>query len=175
MNISFTGIRNTSCLFYTDPTDKGSKIRFLNTQLKDDENGNDLTEYKKLIAKHKEFQNPYYSNFVNLTTMNHHGSRVVKLNGVIIPETDEYLPLFSFVGKLAKKISKADDDKFITDYAYLKSPYVNVALLLDKNISYEMNQPIDELIPKIHDTGNIKRCAQMVTNDVTACMMDYFA
>lgn len=54
MKISFTGIRNASYIYDSDKQ-KGIKASYLNTQLKDDEYGNDLTEYKKLISKHSAF------------------------------------------------------------------------------------------------------------------------
>ena len=174
MNISFTGIRNASFAYYTDDTDKNSKMRFLNTQLKDDEFGNDLTAYKNLIAKFKEYRNPYYSNFVNIITINNHGTRVVQMNGIIVPETDEYLPLFSFIGKLAKKISKMPEEKFVTDKKYLESDYVDKAVLFDKSLSKEMRKPLSEIISKFHNPKGIKNCAQKIDNDVYCCMMDYF-
>lgn len=174
MKISFTGIKNASYIYDTD-NQKGIKASYLNTQLKDDQYGNDLTEYKKLISKHKAFQNPYYSNFINIVNINHKGTNVTVLNGVIIPENDNFLPLFEFIAKLTKKISKMPEEEIIHDFNYLQHDYSDFGLLLNRRVSTSL-QPYDkEWKEKIHNPKGIKKCAGKILKGIEAEMLEYFA
>lgn len=175
MNISFTGIRNTSYAVDRNNWTKKVEARYLNTQLTDDKYGNDLTEYKALISKNKYFQNPFYSNFINIAAYNNYGTHVFQLNGKTIPETDEYIPLFSFVAKLTKKISEIPEKDYINDIGYLKSDFADKALLLDKSLSKELGIPLDDFFDKMHDPKNIKKCSKNINNSIQECMFSYFA
>lgn len=175
MNISFSGIRNTSCVVERDDADSNITTRYLNTQLKDDENGNDLMDYKKLISNHKTFQNPYYSNFVNIACISNSGANVFMLNGHIIPETDEYLPLFSFIAKLTEKITNAPEKTFVNDRNYLLSNYADYALLLDRKLSTELKTPVANYLDKVHNPKSIKLCAKRINKSIQDTMVNYFA
>lgn len=175
MQVSFTGIRNTSYVIEKIDGKPDIKIRYINTQLKDDEDGNDLSEYKKLINTHQSFQNPYYSNFVNIACINNHGTNVFKLNGVIIPETDEFLPFFSYIGKLTRKIANTPEEKFVNDRKYLISPYVDRALLMNRSLSVELNTYPENYINEIHNPKHIKTCAKNINKSLEHAMMEYFA
>ena len=74
MQISFTGTRNTSSIVEKLNGKRNITVRYLNTQLKDDEDGNDLTEYRNLVKKYDSFKNQYYSNFVNIACINNGGT-----------------------------------------------------------------------------------------------------
>lgn len=174
MNISFNGIRNTSYVVDKNDTTGRTEVRYLNTQLTNDKYGNDLTEYKNLINNNKAFQNPYYSNFINIAAINKHGYNVIQLNGKNIPETDEYLPLFSFIARLTKKISEIPENDYINDIRYLKSDYADKALLLDKKLSDELDMPLDDFFDKMHEPEKIKKCAKNITKNVVNCMLSYF-
>lgn len=174
MKISFTGIRNASYIYDSDKQ-KGIKASYLNTQLKDDEYGNDLTEYKKLISKHSAFQNPYYSNFINIASINHKGTNVTVLNGIIIPEHNNFLQLFEFIAKLTKKISEMPEKDIIHDAGYLKNDYSDLGLLLNRRVSTSL-QPYDkDWKEKIHNPASIKKCAGKIFKGIEAEMLEYFA
>lgn len=175
MKITFTGMKNASYIYDIDNKDKNIKTRFLSMQLTDDITGNDLTQYKQLISKNKEFQHPYYSNFINIASHTYHGQKVLQLNGKNIPETDEYLPLFSFIGKLTKKTANKPEIEFLTELGYLKSNFVDKALLLDKRISDEI-RPFDKnFIEKLHEPEKIKKCAGKISKEVEQIMLEYLA
>lgn len=175
MNISFTGIRNTSYAVDRNNRTGQAEARYLSTQLTDDKYGNDLTQYKALINKNKVFQNPYYSNFINIAAFTKHGMNIIQLNGKTIPETDEYIPLFSFAAKITKKISEIPENDYINDIGYLKSDFADRALLLDKNISEELNMPLDDFFDKMHNPKNIKKCSKNINKSIEECMLSYFA
>lgn len=173
MNISFTGIRNASFVVDKDDHCKYNKFRYFNTQLTDDALGNDLSEYKKLIKKFPDLQNPYYSNFVNIGHCKTFDTDIFALNGKLIPEHDKFLPVFSFIGKLSDKVSKMPEDSFIHDRKYLISDYADKALLLDKKLSEEMNKPFAEIVEDMHNPKGIKLCAKNIVRSLRRCMMEY--
>ncbi len=175
MQISFTGTRNTSSIVEKIKDKRNITVRYLNTQLKDDEDGNDLTEYKNLVKKYDSFKNQYYSNFVNIACINNGGTNVFKLNGIIVPETDGYLPVFSFIAKITQKIAQKPEKNFVNDRQYLISPYVDRALLLTRSLSIELNKYPDEYIDAIHNPKSVKLCAQKINKSLENTMMEYFA
>ncbi len=176
MNTTFTGIRNTSYIIEKDNFNKNNKTRYLNTQLKDDENGNDLTEYRNIINTYKEFKNPFYSNFINIAcTENNKGYNSFKLNGITIPEEDKYIPLFSYIAKFTKKIANTPENIFANDSKYLTSNYLDYALLLDRRLSDNLRTDKMEYIEKTHSPKNIKICANKINKCIQNTMVNYFA
>ena len=85
MDIHFTGIRNASYIVNT--TKNGSipmKERILNVQLTDDEFGNELSEFKKIIkTTGGEFLNRLNKDFVNINyfSINRDDAPAFILNG----------------------------------------------------------------------------------------------
>lgn len=182
MQISFTGIRNATAYSYIDNGMSSRDIQ-LSTQLKDDENGKDLSEYKQLIKKFPDFQHEHYSNFIHISTMQVGKGDDMEtntfLNGNLVPENDKYLPIFSYIGKLTKKISNLPNDKFPVDEAYKRSDFAKFATIYDeemlseelKELNYfKLNSP-DE----IYQPENVKGCANEICKNITNCMMEYFA
>lgn len=180
MQISFTGIRNATAYSYNGIPSREAN---LSAQLKDDENGNDLSEYKQLIKKFPDFQHNRYSNFIHISTMQvEKGDNMETntfLNGTLVPENDKYLPIFSYIGKLTKKISNLPNDKFPVDEAYRRSDFAKVATIYDeemlseelKDLNYfKLNSP-DE----IYQPEKVKGCANEICKNITNCMIEYFA
>ena len=175
MTVTFTGIRNASCVNYKSDIFPKAKSYIFNTQLKDDDFGNDLTAYKNLIERFPGFKNPFYSNFINIIQHDINGVKTLQINGTHVPETDEFLPLYSFVAKLTKKISKMQEKDFIHDTKYLNSEFADKALLMGKPISKD-TQPYDEKwLQKLHDPKSLKKSANKIFNEIQTEMIEYLA
>ena len=97
------------------------------------------------------------------------------LNGNIIPETDEYLPLFSYIAKLTEKISNIPEKDFVNDRNYMISNYVDYALLLDRKLSTELKTPVANYLDKVHNPKSIKLCAKRINKSMQDTMINYFA
>lgn len=174
MNASFTGIRNASYCFFNIDKDRGSYERYLNMQLKDDINGEDLTRYRKIIEKFPEFKPAYkYSNFINVKTKNVFDTQVIYMNNVAIPETDEYLPLYSYLGKLTKKVSQLPEEKLPVDRLYLENDYSDKCLLQGKSISEKINKPFAIIKDRLHNPERVLKGAERINNDIYECMVNY--
>lgn len=175
MNIHFTGIRNTS--FILEKDDKTNKVnaRYLNTMLTNNRDGHDKAEYNKLITKFPEFKNPLISNFANIACFSNKDYNVFRLNGVTVPETDKYLPIFSFIGKLTKKISNMPEEKFVNDKNYLDSEYLDYALLMDRPLPEALEFPYADYIDKLHEPKNIKKCADKISQQLEKTIIEYLA
>ncbi len=52
MNVSFTGIKNASAVLIQNSSGNRDENYIVNAQLTDDENGKELTEFKKLINRY---------------------------------------------------------------------------------------------------------------------------
>lgn len=179
MDIQFTGFRNASYIVETGK--KGSfpiKDRILNVQLTDDENGKDLSDFLKVIKKtDTKFINPYHKDFVNVDhfSINRNEMPTVYLNGEPLLETDEHLPLFTFIGKLTKKISKMPEEKFVNDLAYLKSFYADKALLMDRKLSEELDEEFPYCLERFHQPQKIKKGAAKINKELQNMMIEYLA
>lgn len=176
MNISFTGIKNASYLFFKDSeANFQTKDRILNIQLTDDEYGKDFTEFQKLIKRYgTDIINPLDSDFININTFTINNEfNSVYLNGIKIPECDENLPIFSFIGKITKKISEMNHKDLKVDSDYITSNYAEKALLLDVKLSDFFEQPASECLEHVHSTENVKKGAEIINKKINQIMIDY--
>lgn len=179
MDIQFTGIRNAS--YIVETAKKGSfpiKDRILNFQLTNDASGKDLSEFNKVIKKTgKQFLNPYHKDFVNIDhfSINRNEMPTVYLNGEPLLETDEHLPLFTFICKITKKIAKMPEENFINDLDYLKSFYADKALLMDRKLSEELNEEFPYCLERFHQPQKIKKGAAKINEQLQKMMIEYLA
>ncbi len=178
MDIHFTGIRNASYIVLKGQRHSFPvKDRILNVQLTDDEFGKDLSEFKKAIRDTgNKFLNPFRDDFVNIDhySMNRNELPMLYLNGEAIPETDEHLPIFSFIGKLTKKIAAMPEENFINDLGYLKH-YADKALLLDQKLSETIGKEIPDCLERVHQPEKIKKGANQINKQLNNMMVEYFA
>ena len=178
MDIHFTGIRNAS---YIVNTTKNCSIpmkeRILNVQLTDDEFGNELSEFKKIIkTTGGEFLNRLNKDFVNINyfSINRDDAPAFILNGKLLQETDQNLPIFTFIGKLTKKISKMHNDNFVNDLSYLKFQS-DSALLLDQKLSKALDEEFPYCLERFHQPDKIKKGAAKINKGLQHLMIEYLA
>ena len=178
MDIQFTGFRNASYIVNT--TKNGSipmKERILNVQLTDDELGKDLSEFKNIIKNTGgKFFNIINKDFVNINyfSINRDDAPAFLLNGKLLQETDENLPIFTFIGKLTKKITKIPEESFVNDLDYLKFQ-ANRALLLDRNLSEELDEEFPYCLERFHQPQKIKKGAAKINKELQNMMIEYLA
>lgn len=178
MDIQFTGFRNASYIVNT--TKNGSipmKERILNVQLTDDELGKDLSEFKNIIKNTGgKFFNKINKDFVNINyfSINRDDAPAFLLNGKLLQETDENLPIFTFIGKLTKKITKIPEESFVNDLDYLKFQ-ANRSLLLDRNLSEELDEEFPYCLERFHQPQKIKKGAAKINKELQNMMIEYLA
>ena len=125
--VNFTGIKNVGyASVYTNTEGEEVNRNILNMQLTNDNKGNDLTEYRKLLAKHPSLINTVNDEFINVeleTNGNDFYTLLkAKINGNIIPLSNETFPIIYFAKKLVDKVVnlKLKDFKSDPDHYLMK-------------------------------------------------------
>jgi len=194
MQINFTGIQNTAQynqLFYPLMQDEEGRTFYsknqyikachLNTELSDDESGQDLTAYKQLLENSAmpEAKNNIYSRFMNVSILrpNYSPNDInLFLNGIPIDICDKNIPIISFVSKILNRILKQPEEDFIITSDY--SPVDDGAIAVAYGQNLEENCTSDEdffdTIIGIHDPKNIKKGVEEIIGGITDRMIDYF-
>lgn len=131
MQISFNGIKNITADYYRQDEKIGSYN--LSMQLTNDENGNDLDEYRKLLKEHPDsykLAHPYDDSFIYLAhTKDEDTGTYYQFTDInnslweIAAETDDQehkindkiLPMFTFINKLTQKICNMPKKDFVYD------------------------------------------------------------
>lgn len=119
--IGFTGIRNIGYTkFYTTDENVNIHSRYaLNMQLTDDDKGNDLTEYKKLLKENPDLKNKINSDYLNIEfdTARYNEFLMIKtkMNGNTIPRSFEKNKIISFMDKIVHKVASFKTKDFDTD------------------------------------------------------------
>lgn len=197
MRINFTGIKNVGYetrqyFHYVNNHESGDEYEevedehFLNLELTDDKDGNDLSEFKKMI---KTTDLNYYDHPVDPAMLNIAISRDVVRDylgqtidyQVYINEADkelvikdENLPFFTYLAKLMNKVKNTPDNKFKLedDYLYSKDAAVSVIIGEDLKDTYEESYP--DALKEIYSPQKIKSGISTMNNIIRDMMMDYF-
>ena len=197
-NINFTGIKNVG---YTQRyyTQKGEYVKtgdeftevenehFINFELTDDFNGNDLSEYKRIIRTTDlhNFVNPVNPNFLNIMI----SKDVVTDNlgpkkdyQIWINDSDreleikhKNLAMMSFIAKMLRKAANMPENKFVVNRDYLDSDDAKSAIIMGENLEDTYKELHPAKIRKIHSPKNVKRGAEEMNDLVKDMMFDYFA
>ena len=204
MQINFTGIKNigyeNSSINYTnkkvspevrallgvgDSTIK-TECHWLNIQLTDDYNGNHLSGYKKAMQDSglstREYRNPINGNFLNFLV----SEEVYEDLGVEIAEdefyindekvylTDETLPIFSYISKLVREISKKPEKDFIVNRGYLTSEDAKRGIVIGNDLQEHYAGDYNKEIKRIHNPKKIKKGAEIMDKIVMNEVGSYF-
>ena len=135
MQISFNGIKNITAIY--KPQNEKNGIFTLSMQLTNDENGNDLDEYRNILKKHpnsNKFAHPYDNRFINLNLIKDDSDGIYEKDTYINeyrweinpgPEDQEHkindkiLPMFTFINKLTQKIYNTPEKEFVYDEEFI--------------------------------------------------------
>ncbi|MBE7712797.1 MAG: hypothetical protein E7Z87_03545 [Cyanobacteria bacterium SIG26] len=183
-NINFTGLKNIGGYNGPLPTvpDPIRKCHLI-VQLTDDTNGNDLTEYKRIINNAE----PHIGNtkfipedeFVHImTSVVDDGEDIPELavNSKIIPPKTETMPLFTFIAKLTKRIAAQQNKDFNCDYLFLNNSesdrYV-VPLLSISDIAEYIKLPKNIVKVAIYSPRMGRKVAQEINDNICQQMFDY--
>jgi hypothetical protein len=195
MDITFTGFKNTSFNQIIQrpikeikngkvlvDNDKIMQVRIINTQLTDDFNGKDLTEYKESLAKSAiagKFH-PNNKDMINIVTVNldpfSKEDFKVFINKANLNPEDKNLRLFSFVAKLLKRIAKQKPSEFEINKDYLRSeePALVTTLGVDARDVLKDEDAYLDFLDVAYDPQKIKEMAKAEFFDIHNCMVRYF-
>ena len=204
MQINFTGIKNigyeNSSINYVDkkfsPDAKAilgvgdstikTECHWLNIQLTDDYNGKHLSGYKKAMQDSglstKDYRNPINGNFLNFLV----SEEVYDDLGVVVAEdefyindqkvylSDETLPIFSYISKLIREISKKPEKDFIVNRDYLTSEDASKGIVIGNDLQKHYAGDYDNEIKRIHNPRKIKVGAEIMDKIVMNEVGSYF-
>lgn len=204
MQINFTGIKNIgyekSSIDYTRP-DFPTEIKdylgvdenmletswhWLNVELKDDYNGKHLSDYKKAMKNSglniDDFSNPINKNFLNISIADaiaedEYG--LVREDAFYINEkevqlNDKTLPIFSYIAKLIREVSKKPDENFIVNKNYLESKDSDNAIVIGNDLSKYYEDKYTQEKFRIYNPPNIKDGAEEMDKIIMDNMSAYF-
>ena len=197
MRINFTGIKNVGYetrqyFHYVNNHESGDEFEevedehFLNLELTDDKDGNDLSEFKKMI---KTTDLNYYDHPVDPAMLNIAISRDVVRDylgqtidyQVYINEADkelvikdENLPFFTYLAKLMNKVKDTPDNKFKLEDDYLYSKDAAVSVIIGEDLEDTYGESYPDALKEIYSPQKIKSGISTMNNIIRDMMMDYF-
>lgn len=197
MNIHFTGIKNVGfetrsyAQKYEDEEDDNKNFNeiedeyFLNVQLSDDKDGNDLTEFRDHVRKTglKNFSHPYNPNMLSLQISKDVLERGYSKNidyQVYINDADKELEvndnnlqMFSYLARLLNKISNLPNQKLIAEREYLSDDAAE-SVILGENLKETYGDAYNYEIERIHSPNIVKYGARKMSSLITEIMANYF-
>ena len=197
MRINFTGIKNVGYetrqyFHYVNNHESGDEFEevedehFLNLELTDDKDGNDLSEFKKMI---KTTDLNYYDHPVDPAMLNIAISRDVVRDylgqtidyQVYINEADkelvikdENLPFFTYLAKLMNKVKNTPDNKFKLEDDYLYSKDAAVSVIIGEDLKDTYGESYPDALKEIYSPQKIKSGISTMNNLIKDMMTDYF-
>lgn len=197
MRINFTGIKNVGYetrqyFHYVNNHGSGDEFEevedehFLNLELTDDKDGNDLSEFKKMI---KTTDLNYYDHPVDPAMLNIAISRDVVRDylgqtidyQVYINEADkelvikdENLPFFTYLAKLMNKVKNTPDNKFKLEDDYLYSKDAAVSVIIGEDLEDTYGESYPDALKEIYSPQKIKAGISAMNNLIKDMMTDYF-
>lgn len=181
--VNFTGFKNVSCcntLVKDERTGEDLFLNyFLNSEVTDDFNGKDYTDFKNAAEKSGvDYTNKYNPKFLNLgLSVNiKKGNLNYTLNGKSLKVDDSTIPLFTFIAKLTKKIKLCPDkSSFIVDKGHFDSKeYLNA---FNDNFDEDGNNEFVknyDFIKNVFDYKNVKNEASYYNDILQQIMNVYF-
>ena len=181
MNVSFTGFKNAGFLNVVQPLSNQVILNF-NTQLTDDYNGKDLSEFRAALKKantgsgYINSVNPEFVNVMAVITVEKDGFKnAVYLNNNELEVCDKNLPIFSNIAKITRKVASTPFDKFILNQDHLSSDDLRYGMLLDMDLKEQCGNSYDSLMAHAHAPETAAAGAMAVNYFIHSVMLDYFA
>lgn len=172
-NINFTGIRNIGSMQFQ--REGCNMAKNLSMTLCDDVHGKDLQEFKDVLQKITGgcFKNEDHSQLLNLECLpTTDGRRFLSVNGVVLEEKDENLPMFSYIAKLTRRISEMPKKDMVVN-----NDYKNIAgrETLIAGIEIENYDELVEngTVEQIFDKDWVKDAASKINKFIEKMMYSY--
>lgn len=175
-SINFTGIKNIARAEFIR---NDSTAKSISMVLSDDFRGNDLSDFysaiEKITSNKSHYQNPIGSDLLNIECQEEKTAKRIYINGKYIEPNDKNLPLFSYIGKLTKKIASMADKEMIVNQDYIYNE-ADEALIFGTKISENLPDFLtpDKYMPNFFDRSGVKTMAKKVNNFVQKIMNNYF-
>ena len=187
MSINFTGIKNVGAMYIAMP-EMNQTMNILSLQLTNDEDGNDLDEFKKAISKTGKPES-YVTAYegavsINVSTIEPEEEylspkRKFFINGSQLKVNDKNLPVFSYLCKLTNKIKDKDKEDMGASVDYIQSPdFMNgssIGYFVKRVFLANPNTNLFPLLNNMYKPSVAKAGAEIVNNAIDATMSDYFA
>lgn len=195
MDISFFGLKNPANVSIEIPKLLGYKLNqpvysrteyikmnYLNMELTDNFNGNDLTEYRnKLKASSiKYYRHPINKNAINIGILKgelaEDKGTYLFLNGSNIDIEDGNLPIISFIAKRLRELSESSQRVSIDKNFYTTDEAANSIVLgqdLRDDYQYMIEDPLPDL-KNYHSYETVKNGSKEMFKLLNDLMMDYF-
>lgn len=182
----FKRIATNDEIFNPKAIKDGVDEMFLSVQLKDDFNGQDLTEFKKAFKKAEieRNPNPIGNDFVNIAVIKEYSYEDAKpvenisffINDNKLDVNDENLGLLSHVIKLVRKISETPKENFIHKQDFVNGPEAPHAIILNEDLEeFGAQIGMPDLVKKLYTPNNVQNGAKQMYERMQNVMMDYFA
>ena len=173
--INFKGISNVGFITYSKKVNnKMSGNYSLSMVLSDDKKGKDLSEFRNVVKKIGkdllDYNNNVASDIVNITCSKTPKSNLVYVNGNCLHEEDRFLPMFSFIAKMTRKISNMNKDDLQVDN-YYKDCVANHVLIYRTKCSDNLAD--QKLLNFFFDSSKVKQGAKFVNNFIQDIMNRY--
>lgn len=179
MSISFTGFKNASTLKIIDISAPNEKYMYsFTTQLTDDFNGKDLSNFRELRTKQQKMHIPNLSDkrFVNISFIkNDDNNKFIAINGEMLEPRRDTLGIYSFIGKLTQKIKETPEENFIINSRYVKSSDFDEMAIPGYNLRDTLAGNYDEIVDSLFYPENIKSQTEDIFQGVQEIMLDYLA
>ena len=152
-------------------------------QLTDDEDGNDLTEYRQVLKRTAPYLGDVnfapQDDFVHLmTAVVEDGEDIPELavNWKVLPTKNETMPLFTYIAKLTRKIATLTNKDFKYDDDFLKSnnseSFLIPAVKLE-DIACYLKLPHFIVKNAVYSPKKSREVAQEINDNISAQMFDY--
>jgi len=176
MSINFHGIKNTGGTRYSD---ENSRYVTVCTELTNDENGNDLDEFKSIFKKFPTAKD----NEINLIYSNTPEGEEYVLNNKILKINDENIKsgAFTKLVKLMSKIVKTEnrieqnDNKTKNQGSLVLEYYAKLQGAIDCSLRKNTSVTYTERLGHMYKDINVRRCAKAMGNCIQNSMEDYYA
>ena len=177
-NISFTGIRNIGQAQFLRASDN-TVCKSLSMVLSNDVKGKDLEDFNSVIAKITN-NKPYYKNSIsedilNIECQEQDKIKKIYINGKYIEPNDKNLPIFSYIGKLTKKILAMHDNDMVVNKDYIDN-VADDALVYGTKISAGLPDFLrpEQYMPQFFEQDAVKKTTSFVNKFLQKIMNNYF-
>lgn len=186
MSVSFTGIKNVGSMATVVPQ-AGQQMYIMSLQVTNDENGNDLDEFKKALSKTKnseKYMTQYDEGLISINL----GKEVSEdefvpdkntfyLNASPLEVNDDNLPMYTYLAKLTKNIANKKNNQLPIESEYFGTKdFLNgtsIGYFVKKVFEVNPNINIGAMIKTIHNPENVKVGANIINDSIQDTMVDY--
>ncbi|MBD5402174.1 hypothetical protein HDR58_05175 [bacterium] len=194
MNINFTGINNPGFYYsqlykvvgqnengeYLYDPNESVNVCYLNTELTDDFNGKDLSNFRKSLkaSKLEDAIHPMNSNSLNVGLLkgelSNDNGLYLFINGNLINIEDEKLPVISYVTKLLKQIGNSSKE-ITTDPLHFLSDEAANSLVLGQDVRVDFSkEEVLESMYNMYSEDNVRSGSDEMFNLLNKRMLEYF-